>query len=401
MLLAGGLVTAATPVTALPGVACEWTPRVGPDDVNVGAPDGSAYYWVYPFTAVPGTRLKVSGVYPDARYFSFQILGLRVPPVVYGPVTASVYDQAIQPDAGSDNPYAGPVATPTDPQRYTITVEFTTPPATPAPNTIYALDNAGGTSWGGALWYRIYVPSDPSSPNGSVTMPKVDVQTTGGQVVKPGSGCANDAPSTGAPVREVMGTNDFPVPVPPAGTPAAPVWRRHFTGGGAEQVAYLTTTIDRQYGNVVVVRGKAPTFPDTGAGEHVYDSYNMRYWSLCQYWIDSLVKCSADHETAVDSGGYYTFVISDPSQRPANATAANGVTWIPWGATNEGGEPVPENVKAGLWLRNMLPDSSFANAVQAVPTDTADPAPIMGDYYPDAVYCDKATFEAGGYSACY
>jgi hypothetical protein len=114
-------------------------------------------------------------------------------------------------------------------------------------------------------------------------------------------------------------------------------------------------------------------------------------------------------------GRYYTIVISDDRQRPdwLNPT----VNWIPWG---DGQYP------KFLLFRNILSSPDFAHAAQNVwdardasgkqyctfefsfsdidrhYLDAVGPCAqaIMGDYYPVALWCDKATFRAGGFRAC-
>ena len=76
-------------------------------------------------------------------------------------------------------------------------------------------------------------------------------------------------------------------------------------------------------------------------------------------------------------------MISDPADRPENATKANGVTWVPWGGTFPDGT---------LILRNMLPAPSFGHAVQDIEGEKT-PEEVMGDYFPTTVYCTKEAFE--------
>lgn len=44
--------------------------RFDADTVNVLYPDSSAQYWSASYTAVPGTRIRIDGVFPYARYTS-------------------------------------------------------------------------------------------------------------------------------------------------------------------------------------------------------------------------------------------------------------------------------------------------------------------------------------------
>ena len=108
-------------------------------------------------------------------------------------------------------------------------------------------------------------------------------------------------------------------------------------------------------------------------------------------------------------GGDYTIVISDDLLRPDRLRP--NINWLPWG---------DEHYPKLVFFRNMLPapDFRFAiqNAVAAGCTfdftlqhlpdrdaiDAMGPCgkQVMGDYYPDAVWCDKSTFIAGGWQAC-
>jgi hypothetical protein len=175
---------------------------------------------------------------------------------------------------------------------------------------------------------------------------------------------------------------------------------------------------------VIVIHGKAPGFPDTFNGSPVwvpakgFRRVDMRYWAVCNMNLvspPSVVACATDLTTRLQ-GRYYTIVISDDRQRPdwLNPT----VNWIPWG---DGQYP------KFLVLRNILSSPDFAHAAQNVWnatdesgeqyctfefsfSDTPDrhdldavgpcAQEIMGEYYPVALWCDKATFRAGGFQAC-
>src|SRR5215210_4409790 len=73
--------------------------RFDPDTVNVLFPDSSAQYWSTRYTAVPGTRIRIDGIFPYARYTSWN---------VYDPILrpfAKKSDFELAPDAGSANPF--------------------------------------------------------------------------------------------------------------------------------------------------------------------------------------------------------------------------------------------------------------------------------------------------------
>src|SRR5919206_157507 len=47
--------------------------KFDPATVNVAYPDQAAVYYSGAYAAVPGTRLRITGRYPHARYMSFNV----------------------------------------------------------------------------------------------------------------------------------------------------------------------------------------------------------------------------------------------------------------------------------------------------------------------------------------
>jgi hypothetical protein len=135
-----------------------------------------------------------------------------------------------------------------------------------------------------------------------------------------------------------------------------------------------------------VFRAKAPTSPDTRAGQWVGTPLQVRYWSVCEFstMTGQTVACLSDHDIARDPDGWFTMVISDPADRPTNAP-----NWLPVGDPYDG------------WptLRQFLPNPNFKEAIQNI-TPGADLQTAMGDYFPRSGYCTTATFEQGGAAAC-
>ena len=120
-----------------------------------------------------------------------------------------------------------------------------------------------------------------------------------------------------------------------------------------------------------------------------------------------MVQCASDAQTVVNAQGYYLYAISMPQDKPANATAANGVTWLPWATPRQSIGGVPPNT---AYLRTMLPAPGFDQAVQAVPTPSpdesaqqaaADAATAMGEYYPVGAVCTVRQFEIRGPMSCF
>ncbi len=372
---------------------CSWGVRSNPDTVNLAYPDLDATYWAHVFEPVPGERLVVKGEYPQARYFSFHVYDATAVAI------DSQYDQQIAPDAGSANPFvAKPPRHAGD--SYTEYVDFEQKPTDPAPNTLYIADTPQGLPTPDAiLMYRVYVPQDPSELQGNVPLPQITLQTAAGETLASYGDCGGGTVETGGVLNEAIANSNWPGEVPAAEIPGAtdpPSWARSSLSNeyaglfGNQQNAYLLATISRQYGNIVVIHGKAPTFPNTRAGQPVYGKHQVRYWSFCENSNTTrVISCAADYDAAVE-GGYYTYVISDPDERPANATVAEGVTWLAWGGTFPDGQVI---------YRNMVPSPSFPQAVQSV-GESSSPQAVMGPYFPDTVYCTKSTFEAGGWKAC-
>lgn len=371
--------------------ACSWGAQSDPDAVNAAYPDTNATYWVARYYAEPGMKLVVTGTYPKARYFSFHVYQPSGVPL------DSLYDAQIAPDKGSANPFVAKVAKGT-PGHYTLSVDFATKPKSPAANTMYGGVTGinGAPNPAGLLMLRVYVPDNAKSAEGGVPLPKVTLETATGQPVTGADACSNSLPETGGDLNTAIITNSFPTSSPQQDPTAKPSWGRaygnpYYGAFGNQQNAYLTASISRRFGDLVVIHGKAPTFPDTRRGIAPYTPSDVRYWSFCQNSNSTRVNsCAADFEANVRNG-YYTYVISDPSQRPKNATAANGVAWLPWGATD---------ATAVVIYRNMLVSDDFTHAVQDV-AQGQDPQKVMGAYFPNAVYCSKTTFEKGGWKACF
>ena len=103
-----------------------------PDTVNVLFADSSAQSWWADYVAVPGTRIRIDGVFPYSRYTSWN---------VYDPVLrpfAKLSDYQRVPDPWSSNPFV-PGASQTAPvseRHYTMFITFS-PTDNPGPNTNY------------------------------------------------------------------------------------------------------------------------------------------------------------------------------------------------------------------------------------------------------------------------
>ena len=367
--------------------ACSWAGESDERDVKIGAPDLDADYWYGALDGAAGSQIEITGSFPHARYFSFTLYSSDQQALT------SIYDQQIVPDAGNYNPYLGRGA-PGEPSRYTLHVLFEDAPAKPAPNTVYA-GRATATNSVGFMILRIYLPV--GSVSGGVEFPQIEVLTASGATEVDEGPCSTTPPSFGAWYWQDQAQSSAPPgqSTPADGTTSPPVWTRSFDNGfGNQQNSYLQVLVSHHWGQLVVAHFRAPTFPNTTAGQPVYGGYDLRYWSICTYDSSgtAVFGCAPDYQFP-QTGGWVTLAVSDPAHRPRNATSADGVAWLPWSSNNE----------IQIMERNMLPAARFTGASQQIGTPAQNPeaAQIMGTYYPTSAYCATATFECGGWQACH
>ncbi|MEL6503356.1 MAG: hypothetical protein AAFQ10_02775 [Pseudomonadota bacterium] len=408
---------------------CFWMGPVYAGAFNVAYPDGGAVYWPATFTIpglAEGAYLEIAGSFPKTRYFSLHTYDKKAAPYDH------IRDEEIVPDEGSQNPfitgrYDGAM-------KYTLRVVGGALPTDPAPNTIYmgAADNINRSP----ILVRHYIPETPDDESGGAGLPQATLVTPDGTRISGEDACAAlKSPPVGDPRRTlfvpVMEKADFDEKLKKPAvakfyldtkkTDWNVFWDPRinmlaFVSPPLQRVAklaaqeglipktsgfyanldnqYVALSLNDKFGDVVVLEAKMPKTPkigsDMGSG-----TYDMRYWSLCSN--ESLVTtrfsaCVYDSQVALDAQRNYTIVVSKKANRPANAKAECGVTWLDWGDRGDGaGHP---NLTT-LLLRNMAPSADFGKAVQ----DIAGPgleAQTMGDYLPKPVYSDKASFEGRG-----
>src|SRR6187397_643467 len=133
--------------------------RLDASTTNVLAVDTNAVYWGGTYAGLPGTRIRIEGQFPHARYMSWNVYDSTVKPV------DALADFQLQHSGSS----------------YTAFIVFGPKPAQPAPNTLYSGDSHGGT-----FLYRIYVPNRGQDAKGGVPLPKVSLEPAGGTGGAPG-----------------------------------------------------------------------------------------------------------------------------------------------------------------------------------------------------------------------
>ncbi len=354
------------------GIGCVWPYKTDKDTLNVAYPDEGATYWTTTYNLLAGEQLRVEGEFPEARYISLATY------TVAGSVVDSVTDRDLMVTAG-DNPFADPAATGGS---YELTVSAGVGPGS---------GSSLASSTAGALIYRTYVADDAADVKGGVGLPTVTVvRTDGSELTLP------ECPSPGANSSLIDLINAFGPPVDrPAEDP--PVFKQPLSVAGLyanPDNGYVAAVAEHSAGEVVVVRGKAPSTPDNEAGDSPAELGNqLRYWSICTNEYRKpypMTDCAYDAQIPLDANDEYTIVASTAADRPSNATLGDGVLWLDWGSTNQ---------DMLLILRHMLPDPGFTQSVFSVPAGDAA-STTMGDFAPVSVTCPTATFESGGAAAC-
>lgn len=403
--------------------ACAWPLLLSPEGSgNAQGPDGAARYWIMPFDPQYET-MTIKGTYPNLRYFSFaayETLGYDAASNTnkgFNLAEHHLYDAQIAPDAGSTNPFVPPGGAH---GTYTVVFSRTSPSSG---NTIRVSSDL--------VWVvlRTYVANADQSLSGQSLMGGVPLPT----ITLTGQTGSSTQLETCFPINKWSDASDFVrFLFPPdvefridAGTPSSD---RLWFASPLNPPSILWPNPDGKYmmmwpgnkyqaGRIIVIRGKAPGFPDTFKGSPIWEpapgfrSVDVRYWAVCEQDFApplSLVDCVTDL-TARLEGGYYTIVVSDDRQRPE--WLKPDVNWMPYG---------DEQYPKFLVLRHMLPATDFRHAIQNARAagctfDLTFPNPpnrqalddqgpctqrVMGDYYPVAVWCDRSTFVEGGWQAC-
>ena len=405
------------------GLGCGWIAASDPDKANIAFPDSEAKYWVAAAPVSPQTRLRIDGRYPDARYFSYNAYDAALRP------TDAVADFELTPteNGREGNPFARKGAQPGG--AYTAYLEYgpspvQNPDVQRKPNTFYTGEiGLGPLNIPNALAvfiYRVYVSNTGELFDGGVGLPTLTLETADGsrelgtlpncaEPLLPNAGGA--LPTLG--LNELLLSLDYPnqlaLPFPTATNP--PNTLKFFSlgdtafrilgnvtgqdtsmlggrvdsgsGGFLSNVhnAYTSTGFARRYGSIAMVRAKAPTYRGQPGVE--FGQEQLRYWSLCgnEFATQRFTDCAADFQVPLDEQGFFTVVISDPADRPANATAENGFLWLPWG-------PYPDQL---LLYRHMLHNPEFEEAIQNVDKGVAL-AEVMKDFAPVGIYCDPNVF---------
>ncbi|MCU0434075.1 MAG: discoidin domain-containing protein [Bacteroidia bacterium] len=253
----------------------------------------------------------------------------------------------------------------------------------------------------GAVWIRIYEPDDNVNPLGGVPMPKAWFELPTGERYFVGSdftALQRRADTTIA--------NRVTAPGNAGGTNFATGWFKSWgitrsilngvsisanfsrqdsaqrireidlgwTGRGEFQPApgniephattnnyatYIGRSVSVPPGKVLVLTGRLPTFPATRNGEATMTAGEVRYWSIIGIDQDpfspmpaTTINAITDDDVVIDNNRNYVIAYSRSTERPVNATASNGVTWVDYGTQSD----------IGILMRwvNIAPEWTFA-----------------------------------------
>lgn len=400
LTLAGALAGTAAPARAdsqgyAPTPGCAWQLMSNSQVLNVAFPDTSATYWILPYALGAGDSITLKGTYPKARYFSLNTYGTDFSTI------DTLRDNQIRPAAGG-NPYTDPAAAAAMGHgKWTATV--VNGAANHARNQIRGLPAPGKQSTNiGFLIIRVYVPDAPNSPSGGVNLPNVTMKLGGATIQLPPCAVPFNPANYQGPIAKAMKAAFNQVIAGAAAgsfsnTAQEAVFQNPASTGGLfpnGDNAYIGARLTYRKGRVAVVRGLAPTFPNTRAGASpAQPGTQVRYWSMCnndKVTPYPVVDCKADFQTALDGAGRYTYVVAAPAE--AAKLNGHGYNVLRWGATD---------VDKVIFLRNMVPSANFGQSIQAAQAQNGPLTSFLGAYYPQTTYCNVDVLLGHGADACY
>lgn len=390
---------------------CLWVQVADEENSNVMLPDTAVNYFAVPVSPPPGGEVVLRGRFPHSRYMSFN---------AYDPAgrpTDTLADFAIEPDAGSTNPFVAGNRRDLAMRSYTVRIVADPPPEDGRePNTVY-LGTQGQPSASGNVWYRIYLPDAGRDKLGDTRLPEISWRTADGTATEQPLACTIGAnqPSTG--INDIDRSSDGPT-LPDWSTANDPLsWQRFFTmprsvvrqasedlasampsdseGGFFSDLnnAYVYAFTSRALGEVLVLEGRIPDTVSTYHGDRTFGRGQLRYWSLCHAaaaptGTTDTVDCVFDEEVPTDAQGRFTIVVSTPEDRPPNARTECGVAWVAYGAR-------PDGVAI---MRNQLPDPDFGQAIHNV-TEPGTEEQVLEQYMPRGTYTSTDEFASRGCDA--
>ncbi|MEH6584640.1 MAG: hypothetical protein V7754_22120 [Halioglobus sp.] len=343
------------------------------------------------FIVEPGGKAVLHGQYPKTRYFAFHPNDMDLNNL------KTLRDQDLEPDEGSVNPFRQ-VAPANKKNYYTATLVFGPTPAKPELNTSYAGLRKDGVTENKFLlnmlrMYHIDAGNGPGS--GEVPLPSLSIYDAEGELVTHYDECDLFSPGK----RQVRTEQVYPaMPIIDHRPKNPPQWSTSSNFEAASDtlanadVQYVGTQYSERFGELFVTRAKYLTAPDTRNGESpATPGKQVRLYNLCTYnfWNGGATECMLENQLRRDENGFYTLVISKSSDRPVNLEQMHA-SWLDWGPYMDG----------QLQFRYLFRENPYIAAI-AAGAEGKQVSDDMRPYVPASVPCDRATFESGGWQACF
>ncbi len=341
------------------------------------------------FLPVPrGGKVVFRGEYLHARYFAFHPCDFDTNAL------PTLIDVDLEPDPGSVNPFRQNVPAGSG-RRFSAQLVFAPPPREPEPNTTYVGNKRDGEPNQAVFNILRATGSDLGAlpPNScGVLLPSVTIYDAGGQQTLHFDECEPYPAATEPPVET---THFASLPIPdhralyqPGVFNTKPNWGLPYDLLASSDILYVTTTYSRRWGEVLVLRAKAFETPHTPSEPVHTAGKQIRGFTVTNYnfWAGIAVSSLIDHQIARDEQGFMTLVVSAAENRPANATAENGVTWIDWGPYLDG----------QITFRLLLRRNPLLQALEEA-INHGDAGDEVRPYVPKAAHCSRADFERGGW----
>ncbi|CAH0993366.1 hypothetical protein SIN8267_03514 [Sinobacterium norvegicum] len=343
------------------------------------------------FLQVPtGGKVVFKGEYLRCRYFAFHPSDFDTNNL------KTIIDEDIVPDDGSQNPFTQVVEEGYN-RRFTTQLVFTPEPEMPESNTSYVgIKRNGGFNPAVFLILRTtdsVLGAMPPNSTG-VLLPSVTIYDAEGKQVSHYDEI-DPYPAGIEPAVETTRFASLPIPDArainwPARFSTKANWGLPYDILASDDLLYLVSPYSQHLGNVFVVRAKAFSTPHPPKTAVYAECNEARGFTVTTYnfWAGICNDAVVDHQIAHDEDGYYNLVVSTKENRPTNATAEHGYTWVDWGDYLDG----------QLTFRFLLRQNPRLKALKvAIETGKADAD--IADFVPRAGHCNKAEFEQQGHQA--
>jgi hypothetical protein len=354
-----------------------WKEFLGTDLETPAFPDRYCNYFVYSFSRKLGDskhwRLRITGEFPYARYMSFNLYS-----ALKGKSLGALTDFQIKPQPNHVNPFIAGRNARSNNRQYILTV---LPKEYSQNSSLNEFAFDGQSIDLVMVMLRYYLPH--GNAIGSVPLPKLEAFDARSQKpVQLPKNLAFEAP------KSIFAYRAWPA----FDTVVDETLRFYRNDGGGQfnnaDNLYLFTAIERKRDEVVLIRVKPPTYPQTN---NALNNTDVRYWSFNQGNVEtSTLLGMHDREFKIAKDGFVYLAIGADSIR--THAQQGGYNFMPWKAKLR---------KAFILYRNLLTNPSYPGNLEQVPImDLKNPQNIysrdaknyIGDYAPTGRKVSQADF---------